>query len=225
MAATILGLLLLMLGFTTTSSFLLYRNQQPAAGMMRSFDLIQAAYGQFSSEYDEQKLRELGELAPYLGEGEESPYFFSEEDRQEARRLWEQQHQESIKEVETALNVTREVVNETIAEDLSNPQVQAAQAQDPQFKTFVDIWHSCMNSLLMNISSSNSDAWTILPSQCTTPFNDATNRWCGLDQYDPNKCALSSQMSVEFGYLLQQLMYFEARLAELRCMTQYGSQC
>jgi hypothetical protein len=111
-------------------------------------------------------------------------------------------------------------VNETIAENLSNPQIQAAQAQDPQFKTFVDIWHSCMNSLLMNISSSN-----ILPSQCMTPFNDATNTWCGLDQYDPNKCALSSQMSLEFGYLLQQLMYFEARLAELRCITQYGRQC
>src|SRR5687768_17631221 len=34
--------------------------------------------------------------------------FFDAEDREEARRLWEQQHQDSINEVATALNVTRE---------------------------------------------------------------------------------------------------------------------
>lgn len=102
-------------------------------------------------------------------------------EREQQRLAWPQQHQQAIQEMETAiqqakidLNTTRQGGDETIAKELGNPQVQAAQAQDPQFKTFVDIWQSCMNSLISDT--------TILPGQCTTPFFDANIRWCGIDQ-------------------------------------------
>ncbi len=114
-------------------------------------------------------------------------------EREQERLTWPQQHQQAIQEMETAiqqaeidLNTTRQAGNETIAKELGNPQVQAAQAQDPQFKTFVDIWQSCMSSLISNTA--------ILPGQCTTPFIDANMRWCGIDQYDPNKCTLVSDV-------------------------------
>jgi hypothetical protein len=148
-------------------------------------------------------------------------------EREQDRLAWPQQHQQAIQEMETALqqaeidfNTIRQAGNETIAKELSNAQVQAAQAQDPQFKTFVDIWQSCMNSLL---SLSNT---TILPGQCTTPFIDANIRSCGIDQYDSNKCRLSSQMSVDFSQLSAGLVYslervtnLQEQLTELRSLT------
>jgi hypothetical protein len=146
-------------------------------------------------------------------------------EREQARLAWPQQHQQAIQEMETAIqqaeidfNATRQAGNESIAKELGNPQVQAAQAQDPQFKTFVDIWQSCMNSLMSNT--------TILPGQCTTPFIDANIRWCGIDQYDSNKCTLSSQMSVDFSQLSAGLVYslgrvtnLQAQLTELKSVT------
>jgi hypothetical protein len=143
-------------------------------------------------------------------------------EREQERLAWPQQHQQAIQEMEAAiqqaeieLNTTRQAGNETIANELGNPQVQAAQAQDPQFKTFVDIWQSCMNSLISDT--------TILPGQCTTPFFDANVRWCGIDQYDLNKCTLSSQMSVDFSelsaglaYSQEQVTNLQAQLTELR---------
>jgi hypothetical protein len=205
---------------------LLYANFVTTTAYAQDISFISNNLGlNLAQERLEEAERQLEETKRRMSEANLAAAEERRAEREQERLAWPQQHQQDIQEMEAAiqqaginLTTTRQTGNQTIAKQLGNPQVQAAQAQDPQFKTFVDIWQSCMNSLISNTP--------ILPGQCTTPFFDANMRWCGIDQYDPNKCTLSSQMSMDFSQLSAGLAYsqeqvtnLQAQLTELRSVT------
>jgi hypothetical protein len=78
----------------------------------------------------------------------------------------------------TDLVITDKLYNTTNA---NATEVQTLAAQDPQFKSFTEIWRNCMNDLTR-------DNGTISPSQCQTSFDEATSKWCGIEAYDAKKC-------------------------------------
>jgi hypothetical protein len=149
--------------------------------------------------------------------------------REQEKLAWPQEHQQMIQdkqaevqEAQTGLNKTYQRGSELLAEELAKKEVQAAMQQDPQFATFVGIWQSCMNSEVSNITTIS------FGGECTTPFIDANNRWCGIDQYDQNKCTISSRMYA----ILSTLSYYldlwkdhvsnlEAELEQVKSTTFY----
>ena len=85
------------------------------------------------------------------------------------------------------------LINATISNrSLSNPEVQTLAAQDPQFKAFTDIWQNCVT----NLGYGNG---TISQSQCMATFDQATGKWCGLEEYHPEKCKHATDMVSGYG--------------------------
>ena len=85
------------------------------------------------------------------------------------------------------------LINATISNrSLSNPEVQTLAAQDPQFKAFTDIWQNCVT----NLGYGNG---TISQFQCTATFDQATGKWCGLEEYHPEKCKHATDIVSGYG--------------------------
>lgn len=85
------------------------------------------------------------------------------------------------------------LINATISNrSLSNPEVQTLAAQDPQFKAFTDIWQKCVT----NLGYGNG---TISQFQCTATFDQATGKWCGVEEYHPEKCKHATDMVSGYG--------------------------
>ena len=80
------------------------------------------------------------------------------------------------------------IMNGTISSQIRlNQTAQTLIAQDPQFKAFTEIWVNCLNHLgYLN--------GTISEEQCNATFDEGTGKWCGLEQYDMQKCDYASNL-------------------------------
>lgn len=85
------------------------------------------------------------------------------------------------------------LINATVSDRfLLNTSAQALAAQDPQFKNFGDIWRNCIS----NLGYGNG---TISEFQCSATFDEATGKWCGLEEYHAEKCAHTTDMVSGYG--------------------------
>jgi hypothetical protein len=99
-------------------------------------------------------------------------------------------------------------MNETISHQLRlNQTAQTLIAQDPQFKTFTEIWVNCLNHLgYLN--------GTISEEQCNTTFDEGTNKWCGLEQYNIQKCEYASKLVLVYENMRLLFQGFEVGIFE-----------
>jgi hypothetical protein len=100
------------------------------------------------------------------------------------------------------------IMNGTISQQIRlNQTAQTLIAQDPQFKTFTEIWVNCLNHLgYLN--------GTISEEQCNTTFDEGTNKWCGLEQYDMQKCEYASNLVRIYENIRTSFQVFEMGIFE-----------